>query len=147
MDDKKYLAKISGLVPYLVGVAKAWLDDEGSIIVDMNRSQMEDMGQDSMGDAFGDYSDWSKAMKYPEKKAAMGKQDKFINLNFTEEFHDGMDYKMSGSKLTIISKDDKTEILTDMFGKDIFGINDENFSEITDDLAIHIANKLTSYFT
>jgi len=135
-----------GLPRFLEGAMQRALKDFGDEAVDLNIEQMEKLGQDSRGVEFGDYSAASQEVGYPEQKAAMGKESRFINLNFEGDFHGGMDFRVTQGGLEITSKDGKTEMLIKNYGKDIFGLNDKNFDVMFDDVAEHIERELISYF-
>jgi len=146
MDAKTLSAKIRGLPTFLDGAVDSGLKAFGAEAVDLNIAQMEKSGQDSRGIEFGDYSDLSKEIGYPEEKASMGKEDRFINLNFTGDFHSSMDFSVSKGAMNIFAKDDKTDLLIKKYGADIFGLNDANFDVMFDDIFDHIVRELRTYF-
>ena len=149
MDANKAIMKMSGLTNKVRGIVNTWVrsDSTQAQIIDWNVYQMEKMGEDSMGNAFGDYSDWSKAVKYPEEKAAIGAESRFINLHFEGGFHKSIGIDVAGSRIKIKADDDKTPLLIEMFGEDILGLNDEHFDELVYDLAQQLGKELTTYFT
>lgn len=108
---------------------------------------MEERGEDSRGVKFGPYSEASKEMGYPQLKASMGKESRFINLNFEGDFHRQMDFKVDRNGIEIYSKDDKSDLMVKKYGIDIFGLNEKNFDWLFDEVFEHIYNRLKVYFT
>lgn len=146
MKPAQLSSKLKGLPGFLATALNRSLQSLAEDIVDMNVSQMEEYGQDSRGVEFGDYSDASYEMGYPQMKAAMGREGRFINLHNEGSFHEGMDVRISGGGIDIYSRDPKTDKLIKRYGVDIFGLNDEHMDQLTDELVIYLRDELATYF-
>ena len=109
MTSKELASKMAVLPDFLSGAVMRGLEELGSQVVDLNISQMEELGEDSRGAKFGDYAVRSYEMGYPQLKMQLGREGRFINLHNEGDFHGGMDFKVSGSSIEITSKDPKTE--------------------------------------
>ena len=142
MTRKQLISKLNRLGSVIPGWIDAGLENVSSELLDRNKAQMEELGQDSMGKSFGPYESES----YQEQKAMMGLESRFINLHFTGDFHSGMEMEVSNGQIKIWSTDRKEEILKKDWGP-IFGLNDRNMDWLLDELADYLYDRLRTYFS
>ena len=99
-------------------------------IISLNtRFQLNQLGEDALGDSLGDYSHFTV-----EKKKLGGKRFDHITLEDTGAFYDSFKVDLVGDSL-VISADDVAfydEPLTDVFGDEIIGLNDVSLGIIID---------------
>lgn len=98
------------------------------LAVDLNTSQLME-GVDSLGDSLMAYQDPMYAA-FKRTLNARGVTD----LNLEGDFHDGFFVKSDKFPLEFSSKDEKTEMLVDKYGKEIFGLSKDNLNEYSEEI-------------
>jgi len=103
-------------------------------IIDLNTGQLE-VGKLSTGKDTREYSN----PEYAKLKKSMGsKSGNNMDFKLEGDFYEGFEIDFNNTELTFDSTDEKTAKLTsNLFGGiDIFGLTDENWNEILDELDI-----------
>lgn len=93
-------------------------------ILDLNREQMM-RGIKSDGESIGEY----KSESYEIMKELFNPR-KVVDLRLTGSFHNEMYLVLEEMPGSIWSKDEKTEMLVNRYGREIFGLTDENKERI-----------------
>ena len=150
MTIKELQNKIKNISSAIERGVQTSLQDAGSEAVDRNVAQMEKHGQNSRGGSLknprtGDTKYASP--EYAEYKSMLGRESRFINLNLTGDFHRSMDFKVTKGGIDIFATDDKTDRLIKAYGMQIFGLNDENFDWLFDEVFEGLFTELKSYLS
>ena len=99
------------------------------VIIDMNTDdQLFEKGIDSKGRRLADsdpYSPFTVGIK-----KLKGQPTNRVTLKDTGDFHASFKAKKNGSTVTIGADDSKTRDLVDRYGKEIFGLIEENEEEV-----------------
>lgn len=114
---KAYKAKLEQVISDFDAITDKVLDDNKQAYADENTRVLFNEGVDSQGNKLPEYSEITKRIK--QKK---GQPTNRMTLKDTGDFHEGFFAKISSGKMTISSKDDKTNELTERYGQDIFGL-------------------------
>lgn len=147
MTDAQFNIKLAEIVSAIKGWVAEWLPTIGNEVVDRNQFQMEGLGETAFGPITNRRGTREYAWEeYAEEKRAMGKEDRFINLNFSGDFHGKMKFKATPQGISIFSEDQKADILVQNYGKNIFGLNDENMDWVQEELLDMLTDRLTLYF-
>ena len=100
------------------------------LILDLNRDQMEDKGQDSIGKLIR-----PKYTPYTVKlKKAKGHTHKHVTLTDTGDFSDAMFVEFGDNFFYLGSEDPKTGALMLKYGDLIFGLDDVSLKEFVDSI-------------
>jgi hypothetical protein len=92
-----------------------------SSIVDYNTEQLMG-GQDSKGENLPNYS--------PGSVARFGKPPGPIKLFDSGDFHNGFFVRKQADKIIFDSRDEKTDMLKNEYGADIFGLQPKNLNTV-----------------
>lgn len=108
-------------------------------ILDANTAQLE-IGKDSLGEllydyATDEYAQWKQSIG---SKAPMGTPD----LKVTGDFHSAFVIRYKSSEFEITSTDSKTGKLVDMYGEQIFGLNDDAKDKVLPDFTETIIDEI-----
>ena len=114
---KEYRNKLKNVIDDFDSITDKVLDDNKQAYADENTRVLFNEGVDSQGNKLPEYSETTKRIK--EKK---GQPTNRMTLKDTGDFHRGFFARLSNGKMTISSKDDKTNELTGRYGQDIFGL-------------------------
>lgn len=112
-----------------VALKKAVKDNEHIIVDTIAEKQMYEKGIDGRGESIGGGIGY--APKTIDYKIAKGQPTDRITLRDTGDFHAGM--FVDEGKMEVSSTDEKTEKLTNDWGKEILELTKENRAEITDE--------------
>lgn len=111
---------------YVLGIVA----DNKHIVIDMNtEDQLFVRGVNSKGVPISDYAPYHPITL--QKKREKGQPTDRVTLRDTEAFHGGFTLNRNRNEIQISSRDQKTLDLTKKYGKDIFGLIDENIDEIS----------------
>jgi hypothetical protein len=149
----KKLAGIETKVRSLVGQSIVRHQKE---IIKRNQDQLK-VGEDSTGNAlktaehnpYGSYKDAGWIAKRRKK----GKQTSFVDLNFNGDWQGSMYVKFDsvGMSFGVDATKKKMwkgkDVLVHHWGDEIYGLNDENFDWLLDEITTDLYNGLTKYFT
>lgn len=109
------------------------------IIIDMNvEDQLYDQGIDRDGDKISSYAPYSTYTV--QVKQALGQVTARVTLRAEGDFHDSFYIDFTKTGFEIKASDEKAEGLAKSYGKQIFGLTDENFQEL---LREYIAPEVT----
>jgi len=114
---KAYKAKLEQVISDFDTITDKVLDDNKQAYADENTRVLFNEGIDSQGNKLPEYSETTKRIK-----AKKGQPTNRMTLKDTGDFHRGFFARLSNGKMTISSKDDKTNELTGRYGQDIFGL-------------------------
>ena len=121
-------------------------NSNAKIIEDFNRQQLS-KGKDANGNELGDYGELRTG-----QRIAAGKQVGFIDLKFTETFHNSI-YINPGLKnaktpaIFVGSSDPKfDDIMKDDRFKKALGLNEEDRNKVGFMIAQHVRNELIKYY-
>lgn len=113
------------------------------LILEMNKDQLYELGEDSTGRSLGDY-----APTTVEAKKKKGQRYDHITLRDTGTFYDSFKTKVDEDGIVINAdgqKDGGSDLLVD-FGVDVLGLNDFNMNRLRDvlqtEIVHYILNKL-----
>ena len=127
---KSLSAAVNQIVRNLNKVANKAIDENLSVMADMNRDQLT-FGINAEGGEVGLY----QSEPYARLKKAIGGRAPFgtVDLKLTGDFHSGIFAKKSGKELRFGSTDTKQSMLSEKYGESIFGLTAENQTEVTND--------------
>ena len=114
---KEYRNKLKNVIDDFDSITDKVLDDNKQAYADENTRVLFNEGVDSQGNKLPEYSETTKRIK-----AKKGQPTNRMTLKDTGDFHKGFFARISSGKMTISSKDDKTNELTERYGQDIFGL-------------------------
>lgn len=117
------------------------LDSVNNEIISLNKKQLE-KGQKADGSFLREYS--QRTIKQRELEGNPVKGDK-IALFDTGDFWKGIWAKAYDGKLSIFSKDSKTELLVSEYGESIFGLTEENFNKLGEIVIPKLRMKVVKY--
>jgi len=118
-------------------------------IVKRNQAQLK-AGEDANGDQLGHY----QSKSWIRKRKKKGRQVKYVDLRFTNEWQKSMYVKLDseGLSFNVDAKKKKgwsggDDVLVHHWGEDIYGLNDDNFDWLLDKITDDIYTGLLKYFT
>lgn len=105
------------------------INDEKAIIIDMNtEDQLYEQGINNLGVEIMDYKPYQEFTI--SIKLSKGQPTGRVTLRDSGEFHRSFDLEVTDSHFKVIATDDKTELLTKKYGRQILGLTDENINEL-----------------
>lgn len=134
---KSLQKSVNTIVRSLNKVANAAIDENLSVMADMNREQLT-FGINAEGGAVGAY----RSEPYARFKMAIGARAPFgiPDLKLTGDFHSGIFAMRKGSDLTFGGTDSKTSMLTEKYDS-ILGLTEENRTDVKDNYIFPIITK------
>lgn len=122
--------------------------DANKIIVEaasLNKEELADLNVLALEKGFLSTGERTPTYENPDyakyKKAIGSKSSPFIDLKLTGDFHAGFYVKEKSGKIEFGSTDEKESDLQRQYGKDIFGVNTEDFESQIDYDLVNIIDK------
>lgn len=101
---------------------------EDVIVQMVARDQLYEQGVEGRGISIMDYQPYTaRTIKIKQKK---GQPYDRVTLRDTGEFHDSLHVEFDDEGFYVTSTDDKAKYLLARYGKTIFGLTNENFTEL-----------------
>lgn len=98
------------------------LNQNKNEVLDLNRNTLFEDGENNNGEVIGTYkiSVFGSGKGYPKIRGTR------FNFFDTGNFFRGFDFLFRNNKISIFSRDTKSQELQDKYGSDIFGLNKDN---------------------
>lgn len=146
MTIEQYIAKLKKAdKAYITEQLLRIVQEESNFVIDLNQSQMLS-GIDSKGNELKEYASKGYAA-YKNKINSIpgfGVPDLKLTGAFQREMY--LQFSSKGFPVEIFSRDEKTQTLTQKYGKDIFGVTQDNLENLRDHLKPKIAELFASIF-
>lgn len=150
MTEAQLYKKLANLPTKVSSIVGRVVSSKEKEILKRNLDQLA-KGQDSVGmlradgesTPYGAYRDKGHTKKRRER----GLQTAYVDLNYFGQFGRGMYVKFTGSGVSIGSSDKKTGILVHHWGEDIFGLNDDNFDWLLNEITNSLYTELKIYLS
>lgn len=105
------------------------ISENKEIIIDLNaEEQLFEKGENSLGVKISDYAPYSPITI--EIKREKGQPTNRVTLRDTGDFEESFFLNIGSDSFRISATDEKTSQLIRKYGKDIFGLNEENKNEL-----------------
>lgn len=125
----------------LIGFLQAALNKHQADITELNKKQLE-KGEKADGSMFEEYSHRTVKIRQIEGNPVKGR---LIALYDTGDFWKGFWSIAKDGKLSMLSKDQKTNMLISKYGESIFGLTDSNFKKLGDIIMPTLQKTITKY--
>ena len=142
MTPREYIAKLKKAdKAYINEQLLRIIQDESNFVIDLNQSQLLS-GIDSKGEELGEY----ESKPYATFKNTLNPLPGFgvPDLKLTGSFYREMylQFSSKGWPVQIFSMDEKTSKLVSQYGKDIFGLTEDNLENLRE----HLKPKIQELF-
>ena len=125
----------------LIAFLQSALNKHQADITELNKKQLE-KGEKADGSMFEEYSHRTVKIRQLEGNPVKGR---LIALYDTGDFWKGFWSIAKDGKLSMLSRDQKTNMLISKYGESIFGLTDSNFKKLGDIIMPTLQKTITKY--